>query len=155
MHRLPLLGSIILSFLLLGGCASPGVSPVNSEVVRRLQSVPASKATVVIYRERNFAGAALRPTVMLNGQDFVNVGNGRVFVGAFQPGHYALQMDDRKSGTELDLRPGQVVYLRVEIVPGFWKGGGRMTQMASEQGSFEARRLQLTESREIEIAAYR
>lgn len=109
----------------------------------------------MIYREANFAGGGLRPTVMLDGRDFVNVGNGRVFIGSFQPGHYVFQMDDKKSGTEVDLVPGKAVYMKVEIVPGFWKGGGRLTQMAPEQGSFEAKRLQLVESKEIEIASYR
>lgn len=141
--------------LLLSSCATPGVSPVNPAVSAKLQSVGSQRAAVVIYRERNFAGSALRPTVMLNGRDFVNIGNGRVFVGAFQPGHYVFQMDDKKSGTEIDLVPGKAVYMKVEIVPGFWKGGGRLTQMASEQGSFEAKRLELIEPNEIEIAAYR
>lgn len=112
-------------------------------------------AAVIIYRERAYLGSALRPTVMLNGKDFVNVGNGRVFVGAFQPGHYVFQMDDKKSGAEMDLRPGQAVYFKVELVPGFWKGGGRLSQVQPEQGRFEAQRLQLMPAKEIEIPAYR
>ena len=146
---------IVFCCFLLAACATTGVSPVNQAVVSKLQLVGSQRATVVIYRESNFAGSGLRPTVMLNGQDFVNIGNGRVFIGAFQPGHYVFQMDDKKSGTELDLRPGQTVYMKVEIVPGFWKGGGRLTQTAPEQGSFEAKRLQLIESKEIEIPSYR
>jgi hypothetical protein len=38
---------------------------------------------------------------------------------------------------------------------GMWKGGGRLSQMAPEQGSFEAQRLQLIDPNEIEIASYR
>ncbi|MEO5722541.1 MAG: hypothetical protein ABIR71_13895 [Chthoniobacterales bacterium] len=90
---------------------------------------------------------------MLEGKEFVNVGNGRVFVGAFRPGHYVFQMDDRKSSTELDLKAGQTVYMNVEIVPGFWKGGGRMVQIAPEQGGLEAKRLERVPDPEIEIAA--
>ncbi len=63
-------------------------------------------------------------------------------------------MDDKKSGTEVNLSAGKAVYMKVEIVPGFWKGGGRLTQVAPEQGAFEAKRLQLIDSNEIEIAAY-
>lgn len=128
---------------------------MNPAVTAKLQAVGRNRAAVVIYREQNFMGAALRPTVMLNGRDFVNVGNGRVFVGAFQPGHYVLQMDDKKSGTEADLAAGKAVYMKVEIVPGVWKGGGRLTQTAPEQGSFEAQRLELIEPKEVEIAEYR
>ncbi len=124
--------------------------------MRKLGAINRStSAAVVIYRENNFYGSALRPTVMLNGKDFVNIGNGRVFVGRFQPGHYVFEMDDKKSGTEIDLVPGKTVYMKVELVPGFWKGGGRLLQMAAEQGAFEAKRLQLVPDREIEIASYR
>lgn len=141
---------------LLSACASTGVKQPNPAVVTKLNSInKGSMATVVIYRERGFAGMALRPTVMLNGKEFVNVGNGRVFVGAFKPGHYAFEMDDKKSGTEVDLAPGKSVFMKVAIVPGFWKGGGRLTQMAPEQGAFEAKRLELIPSSEIEIPAYR
>ncbi len=114
-----------------------------------------SMATVVIYRESNFYGSALRPTVMLNGKEFVNMGNGRVFIGTFRPGHYAFEMDDKKSGTEMDLTPGKSVFMKVEVVSGFWKGGGRLTQMAPEQGAFEAKRLELIPENEIEIPSYR
>ena len=139
-----------------GGCATTGVKPTNPAVMRKLDEInKGTMATVVIYRESNFAGSALRPTVMLDGQDFVNVGNGKVFVGAFRPGHYVFEMDDKKSGTELNLAAGQMVYMKVELVPGFWKGGGRLLQMAPEQGAFEAKRLELMPSREIEIASYR
>ncbi len=109
---------------------------------------------VVLYRESNFYGSALRPTVVLNGNDLVNIGNGRVFVSAIPPGHYVFEMDDRKSGTEVDLKPGQAVYMKVELVQGFWKGGGRLLQVAPEQGAFEAKRLEPVDSREIENPSF-
>ena len=147
---------LVVTSALLFGCATTAVKSANPAVVRKLAAIDRhSMATVVIYRERNFYGSALRPTVMLNGKDFVNIGNGRVFVGRFQPGHYVFEMDDKKSGTELDLTPGKQVYIKVELVPGFWKGGGRLMQAAAEQGAFEARRLDLIPEKEIEIPSYR
>ena len=50
-------------------------------------------------------------------------------------------MDDKKSGAALDLKPGDGHYFRVDIVPGVWKGGGRMMLMAKEQGSQEVLNL--------------
>jgi len=148
-----------LAFMLLGflpGCATTGVQPVNPEVVARMNAINRrTTATVVIYRESNFYGSALRPTVVLNGNDLVNVGNGRVFVGAITPGHYVFEMDDKKSGTEVDLKPGQAIYMKVELVPGFWKGGGRLLQVAPEQGAFESKRLDLIPPGEIENPAFR
>jgi len=85
----------------------------------------------------------------------VNIGNGKVFVAALSPGHHTFEMDDKKSGTTVDLKPGQEVYLKIEIVPGFWKGGGKMTQVAPQQGSYEATRLDLIETKEIEDPGFR
>ena len=110
---------------------------------------------MVVYRSSNTFGAFLRPTVTLNGKDLVNIGNGRVFVGTLRPGHHVFEMDDKKSGTEVDLKAGQSVYLKVEIVPGIWKGGGKLTQVAPEQGQFEAKRLELIPVKEIEDASQR
>lgn len=64
-------------------------------------------------------------------------------------------MDDGASGAELDLRPGQSYYLKVEIVPGFWKGGGKMTYVAPEQGGLEVQGLELIDAKEIEDPAFR
>jgi hypothetical protein len=110
---------------------------------------------MVVYRSREYFGAALRPTVVLDGKDLVNIGNGKVFVAPLSPGHYTFEMDDKKSGTSVNLKAGETVYLKIDIVPGFWKGGGKMTQVAPQQGNYEATRLDPIETKEIENAAYR
>lgn len=115
----------------------------------------AHMATVVVYRPREMLGAALRPTIVLDGKDLLNIGNGKVFVAPIRPGHYTFEMDDKKSGTQVNLKNGQAVYIKIEIVPGFWKGGGKLTQVAPEQGEYEAMRLDLIEAREIENANFR
>jgi hypothetical protein len=107
-------------------------------------------ATVYIYRPKAFVGFALHPTVMLDGKDLINVANGTVWAGNFKPGQYVFQMDDKKSGADLDLKPGELYYFRVEIVPGVWKGGGRMTLMAKEQGSLEIKGLPPLAPSEVE-----
>ena len=138
--------------------ATPSVAPTAvtqaSVPPAATTAVPATadhsgKATIYIYRPKAFMGMALRPTVMVDGKDLVNIGNGRVYAGYFTPGKYLFQMDDKKSGAELDLKPGDVYYFRVEIVPGFWKGGGRMTLMDVKQGSVEIKGLTPVEDKEI------
>jgi hypothetical protein len=147
----------ILSPVLFSGCASnPGVKADNPAVVAKLDAIPRDqKAVLVIYRESNFMGAALRPTVMIDGQDLVNIGNGRVFVAALNPGKYAIEMDDKKSGAELDLKAGDSAFFKTEIVPGMWKGGGRLLKVLPEQGLFEAKKLDLVPVDEIEKPEYR
>lgn len=147
---------IILVAASLGACAtSSATKPANPQVLAKFQAIDKSKATMVIYRAREYAGGALRPTVVLDGKDLVNIGNGKVFVAALSPGRHTFEMDDKKSGTSVDLKPGQEVYLKIDIVPGFWKGGGKMTQVAPQQGNYEATRLDVIETKEIEDPRFR
>jgi hypothetical protein len=147
---------LILIAAALGACAtSSATKPANPQVLAKLHAIDKTKATMVIYRPREYMGAALRPTVVLDGKDLVNVGNGKVFVAPLTPGHYIFEMDDKKSGTSVNLKAGEAIYLKIDIVPGFWKGGGKMTQVAPQQGNYEATRLDPIELKEIENAAYR
>lgn len=110
---------------------------------------------MVIYRTADSMGAFISPTVMLGGKELANIGNGRVFVVAIAPGHYVVEMDNKKTGTEVTLRAGSSVYLKVEMVPGVWIGQGKLTQIAPEQGEFEAKKLKLIDPKEIENPSYR
>lgn len=145
-----------LSAVAFGACASNSATkPANPQVLAKMQSIDKTNATMVIYRPRVAFGAALRPTVVLDGKDLVNIGNGKVFVAPLSPGRYTFEMDDKKSGTAVNLKPGENIYMKVEIVPGFWKGGGKMTQVAPQQGNYESTRLDLIEPKEIEDARFR
>ena len=153
-----ILRSILVVFIAasLSACASSSATkPANPQVLAKMQSIDKTQATMVIYRPRVTFGAALRPTVVLDGKDLVNIGNGKVFVAPLPPGRYTFEMDDKKSGTAVNLKPGEDVYLKVEIVPGFWKGGGKMTQVAPQQGDYESTRLDLIEPKDLEDARFR
>jgi len=157
MNKTPLARLVcIIAASSLAACATTPTRPPNPQVVSKMHAADQARmATVVIYRPNASLGAFLRPTVLLNGKDLANVGNGKVFVAAVRPGHYAFEMDDKKSGTAVTLRNGQKLYLKVEIVPGFWKGGGKLTEVAPTQGEFESVRLDLIEPGEIEDASFR
>ncbi len=144
--------ALLLLIVMMAACSSaPAPATAPTAAAPAAPAAPAASiaaaaddsnaAKVYIYRPKEFVGFALHPTVMLDGKDLINVSNGTSWVGNFKPGHYLFQMDDKKSGAALDLKPGDVYYFRVEIVPGFWKGGGRMTMMAKEQGSQEVLNL--------------
>src|SRR5205085_2962580 len=93
---------VIAAVALVASCANEGVRPANPAAVARLESVPKSMARVVLYREQQFVGSMVSPTVMVNGRDLVNAGNRNVFVGAFRPGHYVFESNDKNSGTEVN-----------------------------------------------------
>jgi hypothetical protein len=130
--------------------AAPSAAPPVAPVAPSAPADTSGMATVYVYRPKAFFGMALRPTVMVDGKDLVNIGNGRVYAGHFTPGKYLIQMDDKKSGAEIDVKPGDKYFFRVEIVPGFWKGGGRMTLMDAKQGEYEITQLQPVPATEIE-----
>ncbi len=154
--------------ILLAGCSSapppqaapsqaaggPAVATAAPETIAATADDP-NAAKVCIYRVKEFVGFALRPTVMLDGQDLINVKNGTAWTGSFKPGHYLFQMDDKKSGAALDLKAGETYYFRVDIVMGFWKGGGKMTLMAKEQGIVEAKDLTPLPTGEVAHPAFR
>jgi Protein of unknown function (DUF2846) len=137
--------------------AAPAPAPSVAPAATTAAVVPpaatadhSDKATIYVYRQKAFMGMALRPTVMVDGKDLVNVGNGRIYIGYFTPGSYNFQMDDKKSGAKLDLKPGDTYYMRVDIVPGFWKGGGKLSLIDAKQAVDEVKGLTPIEAKEIE-----
>ena len=130
--------------------APPALPPAATTPPPTAAAAPGDKATIYIYRQKAFMGMALRPTVMVDGKDLVNMGNGRLYVGYFTPGSYNFQMDDKKSGAKLDLKPGDVYYMRIDIVPGFWKGGGKLSLIDAKQAVDEVKGLTPIDAKEIE-----
>ena len=148
--------SVVATCALLTACASSGVKPANPATASKIASAKKSgKAVLVVYRPRNSLGGLLSPSVEMDGKELVNISNGTVFVAAIPPGHHVFQIRNQESGTEVTLKAGDSIYLKVEIVPGMWKGNGKLTQSAPEQGEFEAKRCEPINSEQINDAAYR
>lgn len=106
-------------------------------------------AKVHIYRENRAFGAALTPTVFLGDLPLVNIASGSAYQGFFPPGEYIVRMDDRRTGVKLKLEPGSAHYMKVEIVPGFWAGAGKLTYVLPEQGEYEVQGLGETSASDI------
>jgi hypothetical protein len=141
---------------LLGACASDEVQPANPEVTQKLQAIDRTqKAVLVIYRNADSQGRGVHPTVTMNGKDLVDTGNGEVFVTGLNPGHYVFEMDNKNSGTDVTVKAGDEIYLRVDIVPGVWRPSGRMTQVTPQQGGYEAQRMDLVSPNHIDMPEYR
>ncbi len=95
------------------------------------------KATVYIYRYKQFTGSALAPSVFCDDAALAKMENGRYFTAKIDPGKHVFHSNDKQAGVELDLKAGQEYFLRVEIATGFMKGHGRMLLVAPEQGKYE------------------
>ena len=96
-----------------------------------------SKATVHIYRYKQFVGSALSPSIYCDGAELARMENGRYFTANLEPGKHTFTSNDKQSGIDLDLRAGDEYFMRVEIAAGFAKGHGRLVLVPREQGVYE------------------
>ena len=102
---------------------------------------PDAKATIYFYRIKQFAGSALEPSVFCDDQELARMDNGRYFGVKLDPGKHTCRTGDKQTGFEFEAKPGQEYYARVSIEAGFWKGHGRLTLLAPEQGAFELKKV--------------
>jgi hypothetical protein len=63
--------------------------------------------------------------------------SGRYFSVKLVPGKHSFRSNDKQSGAEVDLKPSQEYFLRIELATGFMKGHGRLVAVVPEQGRFE------------------
>jgi hypothetical protein len=96
-----------------------------------------TKATVYVYRYKQFVGSALAPSVYCDESQLAKMENGRYFTLRIDPGKHVFHSNDKQAGIDLDAKAGQQYFIRVEIVPGMMKGNGRLVLVAPEQGTYE------------------
>ena len=96
-----------------------------------------SKATVYVYRYKQFVGSALAPSVYCDGAELARMENGRYFTVNLEPGKHVFSSNDKQSGIDLELKAGEEYFVRVEIATGFAKGHGRLILVPREQGGYE------------------
>lgn len=127
--KIILLAICCASLVAMAQDASPAAAPASD--------ASASKATVYVYRYKQFVGSALAPSVYCDGNQLARMENGRYFAVKVDPGKHTFTSNDKQSGIDLDLKAGQEYFIRVELAAGFAKGHGRLILMSSEQGSYE------------------
>jgi len=102
-----------------------------------------AKATVYVYRYKQFVGSALAPSVYCDETQLARMENGRYFAAKIDPGKHTFRSNDPQSGLELEAKAGQEYFVRVEIAAGVMKGHGRLILMSPEQGSYELKSKKL------------
>ncbi|MFL6229626.1 MAG: DUF2846 domain-containing protein [Pyrinomonadaceae bacterium] len=103
----------------------------------------ADKGTIYFYRIKQFAGAALEPSVFCDDKELARMDNGRYFGVVLEPGKHTCRMGDKQTGFEVDVKAGLEYYAKVTLDTGFWKGHGRLTLLQPEQGAFEIKKVKL------------
>ena len=98
---------------------------------------------IYFYRLKSSFGSALNPMVLCDNKDVAKMDNGRYFAVSLEQGKHACYIGDKKSGFEIDLKPGESRYAKITIEQGAWKGHGIITLVQPEQATFEIKSLKL------------
>src|SRR5215467_5194142 len=122
---------VLLASILLMGVAAVAQEPATTAA--SAAEAKASKATIYVYRYKQFVGSALEPSVYCDEVQLARMTNGRYFMVKVDPGKHTFHSNDKQSGIELDAKAGQEYFIRLEIATGFMKGHGRLIMMAPEQ----------------------
>jgi hypothetical protein len=101
----------------------------------------ASMAKVYVYRYKAFEGKALRPSIYVNDADIARLQSGRGVVLSLAAGKHTFRSNDKQSQIEIDVKADQTYYIRIDIARGFFKGHGRLTMVAPEQGDSEFKQV--------------
>ncbi len=90
-----------------------------------------------VYRQRRFVGAALAPSIYIDGTQIARVGDGRRCTIKLTAGTHTVRSDDKSSVISIEAKAGEEYFVRVEEATGFWKGHGKLTMVPAEQGAPE------------------
>jgi len=126
---------VLLGSILLMGVVAVAQDPATTATSPA--AAKASKATVYVYRYKQFVGSALEPSVYCDDVQLARMSNGRYFTIKVDAGRHTFYSNDKQSGIELDAKAGQEYFIRLEIATGFMKGHGRLILMAPEQAGYE------------------
>lgn len=113
-----------------------------------------AKAQVIVYRYKQFAGKGLRPSIYCDDKDIARIQSGRYVTLSLPAGTHLLRSNDKQSQIELELKPGQKYYVRIDIATGFWKGHGRLTLVMPEQGAGELKQMKPVDAGMIKNKEY-
>jgi len=116
---------------------------------------PAGEAVHVnVYRYKQYLGKGIRPSIYCDDKDVARLQSGRYVTLALPPGQHSFRSNDKQSQVELDLKPGQTYYIRIDIAAGMWKGHGRLTLVQPEQGAGELKQMKPADEGMIKDKAF-
>jgi len=114
--------------------AKPEVMPTTDKPT----PVEQAPATIYFYRPRRFQGSALKPSIFVDDARSGQLHNGDNIRISVAPGNHRIYSTDKSTGIELNAKPGETYYVRVDIQVGFWKGHGGVTLVDPQEGKYEA-----------------
>ena len=99
------------------------------------------EARVYVYRYEQLYGKAIRPSLYCDEKEIARLQDGRYVALALKSGKHEFRSNDAQSRIDLDLKPGEHYYIRLDLATGLLKAHGRLMLMLPEQGQAEFKRL--------------
>lgn len=105
-----------------------GVATANKPDTTKEEN--SNACTIVIFREGHVNGAALKPSIYLDGKELDRLANGRWLSVHTSPGKHDIQSSAKNEpATVIDVKEGETIYVQMVIVNGTWRGAGRLMQV--------------------------
>jgi hypothetical protein len=125
-----------------GNAVLTSAQPAPTATPPATPAAPASEqATIYFYRPKRFEGYGLKPSVFVDETKAGAMHNGGSVKVSVTPGSHRIYSTDKSTGLELDAKPGETYYVRIDIQTGFWKGHGGVTLVDPQEGKYEVGQL--------------
>lgn len=131
--------AFFLTAFAVAGCAS---GPSYQTVVNTLPRLESNMGRVYFYRSSSPVGAAIQPSVYLNGQKVGDSVPGGVYFKDVEPGQYEVEVETEvKRKVRFSMKAGQSQYIKFSISFGVIAGRVRPELVNSIQGAEEIKEL--------------
>jgi hypothetical protein len=132
---------------------SSDASPPPSAPVSTEPSGPASadgsKATVYVFRHKNFSSRNMQPSVYVDGEEVARMDDGKYFAIRLTPGKHSVEVNKGHSGAQIDMKAGEEYYFRIDYTTGFLKSRSKIDFLQKEQGALEIKKMKPLEDKWI------
>jgi len=112
-------------------------APAPSAPVVSATEVEPDASIMTVYRKKRVVGMALHASVHVDGTEIAELGNGTFVKVKVTPGQHRVWADEEDDALAASFEAGKTHYFRMELVPGLWKGNGRMVAVDEATGKQE------------------
>ena len=121
--------------------SSPAAQPTPGQPT---QAQPAQAASLIIFREGHFAGSALKPSIFVDGKEVARLKNGSYYIMPIEPGKHELSSSAKhESPLPIEIKAGETSYVQMIVVPGTWRGAGRLVPVPPDDGKVAVSKLKV------------
>ena len=113
----------------------------------------AQNGTVVVYRQSKYVGSALKPSIYIDSNEATRLKNGRYVSLQVAAGKHNFESSMKNTAPlEVEVKPNETVYLEMVILPGNWRGGGRLIPVGADEAKAALLKLKPADGQQAIVA---